>query len=56
MTIQSLSIDPYPSGCRKLTGEDSVYRVRQGNYRILYEVKSKKLIILILKIAHRKDI
>lgn len=55
-TIQNLANDPYPAGCRKLTGEENVYRVKQGNYRVLYEVKGKTLIILILKIAQRKDV
>jgi mRNA interferase RelE/StbE len=53
--IQILSINPYPVGCRKLAGEEA-YRIRQGNYRIIYEVEGGKLIILILKIGHRKDI
>ena len=54
--IQILGINPYPEGCRKLQGHEDVYRVRQGNYRIIYEVEDKKLIILVLKIGHRKDI
>tara|TARA_R110000868_G_scaffold32343_3_gene117640 strand:- start:40 stop:303 length:264 start_codon:yes stop_codon:yes gene_type:complete len=54
--IQILAISPFPEGCRKLKGEEDVYRVRQGNYRIIYEVVEKKLIVLVLKIGHRKDI
>ena len=54
--IQTLAISPLPQGVRKLIGEQSVYRVRQGNYRVIYELKNKKLIILILKIGHRKDV
>lgn len=54
--IQVLAISPFPSGCRKLKGEEDVYRVRQGNYRIIYEVIDSKLIVLVLKIGHRKDI
>ena len=54
--IQKLSIDPKPPGSRKLAGEDDVFRVRQGNYRIIYEVEGKKLLILVLKIGHRKEI
>ena len=54
--IQVLAISPFPSGCRKLKGEEDVYRVRQGNYRIIYEVIENKLIVLVLKIGHRKDI
>jgi len=55
-TIQSLTLDPYPDGCRKISGEKSTYRVRQGNYRIIYEIEDNKLVILILKIGHRKDV
>lgn len=54
--IQVLAISPFPSGCRKLKGEEDVYRVRQGNYRIIYEIIDNKLIVLVLKIGHRKDI
>ena len=53
--ILSLSDDPFPQGCRKLSGYDDVYRVRVGRYRVLYSVSRSKLIIIILKIGHRKD-
>ncbi len=52
----ALADDPYPQGSRKLAGYDDVFRVRVGRYRILYEVSGKKLIIIILKIGHRKDV
>lgn len=54
--IQILAISPFPEGCRKLKGEEDVYRVRQGSYRIIYEVIENKIIVLVLKIGHRKDI
>ena len=54
--IQILAINPYPDNCRKLSGEENTFRIRQGNYRIIYEVLGKKLLILILKIGHRKDV
>ena len=54
--IQILGISPFPSGCRKLKGEEDVYRVRQGSYRIIYEIIDTKLIVLVLKVGHRKDI
>ncbi len=54
--IQILSINPFPNGCRKLSGEENSYRIRQGNYRIIYAVDANKLLILILKIGHRKEI
>jgi mRNA interferase RelE/StbE len=55
-SIQQLAISPFPEGCRKLKGEEHTFRIRQGNYRIIYEVINKKLTILVLKIGHRKDI
>lgn len=55
-SIQTLAIQPYPDGCRKLKGEENTYRIRQGNYRIIYEVINKRLLILVLKVGHRKDI
>jgi mRNA interferase RelE/StbE len=55
-SIEILAINPFPEGHRKLAGEMDTYRVRQGNYRIIYEVVEKKLVILVLKVGHRKDI
>jgi len=54
--IQALSSNPYPDGCRKLSGEVRAFRVRFGQYRIIYEIENKKLIVLVLKIGHRRDI
>ena len=50
-----LAEDPFPRGARKLTGYDDVYRVRVGRYRILYSVSQGRLVIVILKVGHRKD-
>ena len=54
--ILSLAIDPFPGGSRKLSGYDDVFRVRVRAYRILYSMAQKKLIIIILKIGHRKEV
>lgn len=51
-----LAIEPRPRGVRKLAGYDDVFRVRTGRYRIIYSVDKVKLIILVLKIGHRKDV
>ncbi|MFO7539387.1 MAG: type II toxin-antitoxin system RelE/ParE family toxin [Chloroflexota bacterium] len=53
--IEALATDPRPVGCEKLSGQDK-YRVRQGIYRIIYEIKDEELIITIIKIGHRRDI
>lgn len=54
--IDSLAQNPYPSGIKKLEGEDELYRLRVGDYRILYQVKGKILLVLIVGIGHRRDI
>ncbi|NOX84390.1 MAG: type II toxin-antitoxin system RelE/ParE family toxin [Chlorobi bacterium] len=55
LKIKSLSKNPRPSGCEKLSGEEK-YRVRQGNYRIVYLIDDKQLTIIVIKIGHRKDV
>jgi len=52
----ALADDPHPRGSRKLTGYDDVFRIRVGQYRVLYSIAGKKLIIIILKIGQRKDV
>ncbi|MDQ3020150.1 MAG: type II toxin-antitoxin system RelE/ParE family toxin [Bacteroidota bacterium] len=53
--IESLGIEPRPFGSIKLKGENA-YRIRLGNYRILYEIEDKKKEIIVYHIAHRKDV
>jgi mRNA interferase RelE/StbE len=53
--IESLSEDPRPKGCEKLTGQER-YRLRQGRYRILYSIQDDELTVWVVKVAHRKDI
>jgi len=53
--IKSLAHDPRPSGCEKLSGHER-YRIRQGNYRIVYSIQDKELTIWVVKIGHRRDI
>ena len=52
---QLLMANPHPSGVKKLKGYENLYRIRVGDYRIIYEVKAKELIILLLNYTHRKD-
>ena len=54
--IDSLAENPYPSGIKKIEGEDDLYRLRVGDYRILYQVQGKVLLVLIVGIGHRRDI
>lgn len=53
--IQDLTNNPRPGGCKKLSGEEK-YRIRSGNYRILYTIEDDVLIIYVIKIGHRKDV
>lgn len=53
--IRSLAIDPRPVGVERLSGQER-YRVRQGNYRILYEIEDQILRIMVVKIGHRRDV
>jgi len=53
--INALAGNPFPQGVRKLAGFEHAYRVRVGDYRILYDIFEKKLIIEIIRIRHRKD-
>lgn len=53
--IEKLRANPRLSGSEKLTGQN-LYRVRQGNYRILYSIQDNQLTIWVIKVGHRKDI
>jgi len=53
--IQSLRNDPRPPGSEKLSGHD-LYRVRQGNYRVLYSIDDTDETIILIKIGHRREV
>jgi mRNA interferase RelE/StbE len=53
--IEALSGEPRPPGCRKLVGSENLYRIRVGQYRVIYEIDDGELIIMIIIIRHRKD-
>jgi mRNA interferase RelE/StbE len=53
--ISELADDPRPAGCEKLTGEDR-YRVRQGDYRIVYSIEDDRLEVWVVKVGHRRGI
>lgn len=54
--VETLSNEPLPSGAQKLTGSERTYRIRVGDYRILYEVSSAEQLVVIERIRHRKDV
>ncbi|MBE2223839.1 MAG: type II toxin-antitoxin system RelE/ParE family toxin [Anaerolineae bacterium] len=53
--IEQLAQDPRPPGSEKLTGEEK-YRVRQGDYRILYRIEDEIVTVFIVKVGHRRDV
>ena len=53
--IDALVGDPRPHGSTKLSGQEA-YRIRQGNYRIVYVIEDARLIVTIVKVGHRRDV
>ncbi len=53
--LEALAEDPRPSGVEKLSTQE-LYRIRQGRYRILYEIQDDVLIVIVVKIAHRSEV
>ena len=53
--ISRLAEEPRPQGCEKLSGQEK-YRLRQGRYRILYEIKDQDLLVYVVKVGPRKDV
>lgn len=54
--IDQLATSPRPRGSIKLEGEDDLYRIRVGKYRIIYGIHDEELIVLILRVGHRRDV
>lgn len=52
--IRSLAADPRPPGCQKLSGSEK-YRVRQGAYRVIYWIEDDKLVVTVVRVAHRRE-
>lgn len=54
--IELLAEDPRPPACVAMRGEHSVYRVRVGDYRIVYEVRDEVLLIQVVRVGHRREV
>jgi mRNA interferase RelE/StbE len=54
--LKSLRENPRPQGVKKLAGEEDLYRIRDGDCRIIYTIQDKELIVLVVKIGNRKDV
>lgn len=53
--LKRLAKNPYPPGVQKLEGS-SYYRLRVGDYRVIYEVQRQQLVVLVIRIGHRRDV
>lgn len=56
LAIAQLANNPRPSGCKKLQGSDDYWRIRSGDYRVIYTIEDRVLFIEIIKVAHRKEV
>lgn len=54
--IEALADNPYPPGTRKMAGEEHAYRICIGDYRVVYDVLEDAIVVLVLRIGHRKDV
>lgn len=54
--IEALADDPRPPGAVKITGDDNLWRIRVGDHRVAYEIHNDRLVVLVLRVAHRKDV
>ena len=54
--LEGLAEEPRPNGCVKLKGESDLYRIRVGDYRVVYHIEDDILRVLVVRIGHRKDV
>ena len=54
--ILSLAGNPRPPGVEKLVGAENVYRVRVGDWRIVYQIRDRELIVLVVRVGHRREV
>jgi mRNA interferase RelE/StbE len=54
--IDALADEPRPRGVEKLEGEDDQYRIRVGSYRVIYSIWDDRLVVLVIRIGHRRDV
>lgn len=53
--MRGLANEPRPTGCRKLVGSENDWRIRVGDYRVIYEIADEVRIVRIIRVRHRKD-
>jgi mRNA interferase RelE/StbE len=54
--VDALATNPRPAGAKKLKSRDELWRIRVGDYRIVYEIRDRVLLVLVLRVAHRREV
>lgn len=54
--IEALATNPHPQGSTQLSGGNGEYRIRVGNYRVVYDIEDDELVILVLRVGHRREV
>jgi len=54
--VENLGLDPRPRGCEKLIGPEDLFRVRLGDYRVIYQIQDDRLVVLVVAVGHRGNI
>jgi mRNA interferase RelE/StbE len=55
-TLRSLEADPRREGAKRLAGPGELWRVRVGDYRIVYEIRDDRLLVLVVRLGHRREV
>jgi mRNA interferase RelE/StbE len=54
--IEALEEEPRPSGCKKLSGGDDLWRIRVGDHRVVYSIEDAELVVLVVRVGHRREV
>ena len=54
--ISELSDDPRPPGCVKMSGAEDLWRIRVGDWRIVYQIRDREMVILVVRVGHRREV
>lgn len=54
--IEKLSLEPYPKNHKKILGTEHIFRIKIGNYRVIYSIENGRLLIEIIRVRHRKEV
>jgi len=54
--VRTLATDPRPPGAKLLSDERTIWRIRVGDYRVLYEIRDEQLVVLVIRLGHRREV